>query len=108
MPIQAERQGRISEPVTRSYPQVIGGTCEFCGVMDNKQPSQMQYRLCPHFREMGELMCTYCPETADPVEVTNRAKLTIHGSPTNPNQVIVVCDSYNCSQAHLKRFKRNL
>lgn len=108
MPITSERQGRLSEPMTRMYPRIIGGQCEFCGVMDNQQPSHVQYRICPHFKAMGELMCTYCPENADPVEITNRASLKIHESPTNPNQVIVVCDSYNCSQAHLKRFKRNI
>lgn len=105
---QFERQGSISEPVTRMYPRVIGGTCEFCGVMDNLQPSEMQYRLCPHFKGVGELRCSYCPEQVDPTQIINERKITIHGHPDKPNELIAVCDSYNCSQAHLKRFKRNL
>lgn len=103
-----ERQGSTSEPRTRMYPRVIGGTCEFCGVIDNLQPSHMQYRLCPHFKNMGEIQCSYCPDNSDPVEIINRAEIKIHGSPTDPNAVIAVCDSYKCSQAHLKRFKRNI
>lgn len=103
-----ERQGSVSEPMTRMYPRVIGGTCEFCGVLDNLQPSEVQYQLCPHFKGMGEIRCSYCPENSDPTEVINRSSIKIHGSPDNPNAVIAVCDSYNCSQAHLKRFKRNL
>jgi len=102
-----ERQGSTTEPITRSYPAVIAGTCEFCGVIDNLKPAEMQYRLCPHFKAMGELRCSYCPEQADPTQVIKERRITIHGSPTNPNAVIAVCDSYNCSQAHLKRFKIN-
>ncbi len=60
------------------------------------------------FKGMGELRCSYCPENANPEEVVYHADLKIHTHPDNPNKVVVVCDSYNCSQAHLKRFQRNL
>lgn len=105
---QFERQGSTSVPLTRAYPAVIGGVCEFCGVINNLLPSEEQYKLCPHFKGMGELRCTYCPDAVDPVGVVKERQITVHGSPTNPGEVIAVCDSYNCSQAHLKRFKRNL
>lgn len=104
---QIERQGSKTVAYTYMYPRVIGGTCEFCGVIDNKQPSHMQYTLCPHFKNVGELRCSYCPESVDPTEVVNRAELKVHVHPDNPNKLVVVCDSYNCSQAHLKRFQRN-
>jgi hypothetical protein len=105
---QFERQGRVSEPMTRSYPAIIAGTCEYCGVIDQLQPAEMQYKLCPHFKDIkGDVQCTYCPETVNPVDVIRGRKIIVHGSPGNPNEVIAVCDSYNCSQAHLKRFKRN-
>ncbi len=29
----------------------------------------------------------------------------IHGHPDNPLKLVVVCDSYTCSQKHEKRFK---
>lgn len=103
-----ERQGSASEPMTRMYPAVIAGTCEACGVMDNLQPDYMQYTLCPHFKGIGEVRCSYCPDTVNPTDVIKQRRMTIHDSPTNPNAIIAVCDSYNCSAAHLKRFKINL
>lgn len=105
---QIERQSQVAAPMTRMYPRVIGGHCEFCGVLNNELPSTEQYKLCPHFQGMGELRCSYCSENINPEEVVYRANLKIHGHPDNPNTVIVVCDSYNCSQAHIKRFNRSL
>lgn len=100
-----ERQGQSSVPVTRYYPKVTGGICEFCGVIDNKQPSEVQYSLCPHFKSIGLLRCSYCDETRDPVEVIKSAEMNIHGHPDNPERLVVVCDSFECSQKHLARFK---
>ncbi len=102
-----ERQGSTSEPMTKLYPAVIAGQCEFHGVMDNKLPAHLQYTLCDHFKGMGQIRCTYCPDSVDPVEVITQRKIMIHGSPTNPNAVIAVCDSLQCSGAHEKRFKLN-
>lgn|SRR3990167_1245220 len=104
---QFERQGSISEPITTAYPPIRGGVCDFCGILDNLQPSYVQYQLCPHFKGMGELQCSYCPATADPIDVIRGRKIMVHGSPTNPNQVIAVCDDYKCSQKHLAKFKMN-
>lgn len=101
-----ERQGTKSVPYTRMYPRVIGGICEYCGVMNSNQPATVQYQLCPHFKEMGELRCTYCPETANPTEVIGRSDMKIHEHPDNPNKLVVVCDSYNCARAHEARFNR--
>lgn len=103
-----ERQGTKSESYTRMYPHVISGICEYCGVMDNTKPSTEQYKLCPHFKEMGELRCSYCPENSNVEEVIYHADLKIHEHPENPNKLVVVCDSYNCSQAHINRFKRSV
>jgi len=104
MPKTIERQGAISVPYTHHYPKVIGGTCEWCGVKDPVQPAYMQYRLCDHFKDMGELRCSYCPESANPEDVIYHSTLNIHDHPDKPNQVVVVCDSYNCSEKHLARF----
>lgn len=102
-----ERQGSKSVPYTYMYPRVIAGTCEFCGVMDNTRPSHEQYLLCPHFKNVGELRCSYCPEKDNPTDVINGRALSIHVHPENPGKLVVVCDSYNCSQKHLARFKLN-
>ena len=86
------------------YPQVIGGICEWCGVKDPTKPSEIQYTLCDHFKDVGELRCSYCDETKDPYEVVGHAKLIITDHPTNPNQMVVVCDSFTCTQKHQERF----
>lgn len=103
--MRVERQGAKSEPYTRRFPQVRGGICEFCGVLDPNTPSQYQYKLCPHYRGL-QLRCSYCPENKDPDEVVYHANLNVAESPFNQNQMIVWCDSYECSRAHENRFKR--
>lgn len=105
-PVQkrVERQGQQSVPFTKYYPQVRGGHCEHCGVIDPNQPSHLQYKLCPHFRGM-ELRCSYCDASKDPEEVNGRAVLNIHDHPTSPGLLVVVCDSYTCSEKHLARFE---
>lgn len=104
--MQLERQGQKSVPVTRMLPRVIGGVCEFCGIKDPNRESVEQYLLCPHFAGIGELRCTYCPETADPVEVIRKGNIKVHEHPDRPGTWIAVCDSYTCSDAHTKRFDR--
>ena len=109
-----ERQGNRSEVYTRRYPDIIGGVCEYCGVLDKSKPSEEQYTVthvstCTYstIGGLGELRCTYCPESVNPVDVVKQRKLTVHESPTNPGQLIAVCDSYECSRKHENRFKLN-
>lgn len=103
--MRVEREGDSSVPFTRRFPQVRGGTCEFCGVMDKNMPSQYQYRLCPHYRGMS-LRCSYCPDNKDPDEVVYKEVLNIAEHPDKPGTLIVWCGSYECSRAHEKRFNR--
>lgn len=103
---QIERQGQRSEPYTQRYPQVRGGTCEFCGVMDRNVPAEYQYRLCSHYRGMS-LACSYCPDSKNPDDIVGHSTLNIAGHPDNPDKLIVWCDSYDCSKAHETRFRRN-
>lgn len=101
-----ERQGAQAVPVTEMYPRVIAGTCEHCGAIDGRVEEKFQYQLCPHFQGM-ELICSYCPDNVDPVEVIRTSNMKIHGHPDNPEKLVVVCDSLNCSAKHLERFKIN-
>jgi hypothetical protein len=103
-----ERVGQVSTPYTRMKPHVIGGICEFCGVVDNTQPSEVQYQLCPHFKDIGLLQCSYCPQNADPIDVIKKANIKVHEHPDKPGVWVAVCDSYNCTAAHEKRFVRNV
>lgn len=104
-PKTIERQGVRTEPYTRRLPQIRGGVCEFCGIMDRNMPSHLQYQLCPHFRGIGEMRCSYCPESKDPTDVIARAVINVAEHPSNPDQLVVWCNSYNCSRQHEKRFK---
>jgi hypothetical protein len=103
--MRVERQGSQSEPYTRRFPQIRGGVCEYCGVLDPHVPSQFQYKLCPHYRGM-QARCTYCPETKDPDEVVYHSNMNVAEHPDNPSTLIMWCDSYDCSRAHEKRFRR--
>lgn len=103
--MRVERSGNISAPSSVRWPQIRGGTCEFCGVMDPNQPAQMQYKMCPHFRGMTA-RCTYCPENKDPDDITYHANLNVATHPDNPNTIIMWCNSYACSDAHIKRWSK--
>lgn len=99
-----ERQGARTVPVTRRLPQVRGGICEFCGVIDKNVPSEHQYKLCPHYREIGQLRCSYCDEAKNPDDIIYHSILNIAGHPDNPDKLIVWCNAYTCSKKHEQRF----
>ena len=99
-----ERMGSKAEPYVRHYPQVIGGVCEYCGVLDPKVPSERQYTLCNHYKGY-ELQCSYCDETKNPDEVNYKATLNITDHPTS-GELVVCCDSYTCLGKHRARFQR--
>lgn len=107
-PRQSERRGGRTVPHTKRYPQVVGGQCEFCGTLDRNQDSQVQYKLCPHFRGMT-LECSYCDPTKNQEEVIRSAILNIHDHPTDRDEsgrptLVVVCNTYECSTKHRERF----
>jgi hypothetical protein len=104
-PKTIERQGDLTEPIVARYPRVIGGVCEFCGTLDKNVPAEFQYKLCPHYRGM-DLRCSYCPAGKDSSEVVSHAKLNIYGKPGSPDELIVVCNSYDCTRKHQQRFRR--
>jgi len=105
--VSIEREGVRSEPYTRRYPQVRGGVCEYCGVLDGNIPAEYQYKLCPHFRDLGEIRCSYCDESKDPTDVIGHSILNIAEHPDNPDRLVVWCNSYECSRRHENRFKRS-
>lgn len=99
-----ERRGGTSSPRTARLPQIRGGICEYCGVIDNTLPSQEQYKLCRHYRDIGEVQCSYCSDGKDPVDVILRAVMNVAVHPDKPNQLVVWCNQFTCSEKHLKRF----
>lgn len=101
------RQGNASAPMTARFPRIIGGVCEKCGVIDSNQASEVQYTLCPHFRNMGLVRCEYCDPSKDPMEVIRVANMNVAFSPNstaeNP-KVMAWCNSLKCADAHLARY----
>ena len=109
IPRETERRGGRTVPYTRMYPLIKGGQCDFCGTIDKEMPATYQYKLCPHFRGMGDLECSYCDPTKDPQEVMRYSVMKVHDHPSNKDsqgrpQLVVVCDSYECSSKHENRF----
>lgn len=100
-----ERQGTVSVPYTTKYPKVIGGHCERHGVIDPMQPAIEQYKLCGCFPGVDLLRCSYCDESRNPNEVIYSSTINVHGKPGSPNELVAVCDNFDCSQKHLARFK---
>lgn len=103
---QIERQGSKAEPYTRRYPQVRGGICEYCGVLDKNVASEHQYKLCPHYRGM-QLRCSYCDEALNPDDVIGHSTMNVAEHPDNPDKLVVWCDRYECSRKHEQRFRRS-
>lgn len=99
-----ERQGSRSEPYVVHYPQVRGGICEFCGVIDRNYSSEQQYKLCPHYRGM-QLACSYCDAATNPDDVIMKSVMNVTEHPNNPNSLVVCCDRYECVKKHRERFQ---
>lgn len=103
--MRVERQGSQSEPYVRHFPDIRGGICEFCGVLDRNVPSQYQYKLCPHYRGM-DARCTYCPPSKNPEEVVTQSGMIVVEHPDKPGMLIMCCNAYDCARAHQARFQR--
>lgn len=108
-PRMSERRGGRTVPYTKMYTLIKGGQCDACGTLDKDQPAIYQYKLCPHFRSMGDIACTYCDASKDPNEVNRYSTLKIHDHPYEKDPygrptLVVVCDSYECSTKHTARF----
>lgn len=103
-PKTIERQGDSPVPYVHRFPDVISGICEYCGVLDKNLPSQYQYKLCEHYRDVGTLRCTYCTAEKDPDQIVYHSKMTVYEHPQNPGVLVVCCNSYTCTEKHEKRF----
>jgi hypothetical protein len=102
--MRLERQGADTVAVSRRFPQIRGGQCEACGVIDPRQPAHLQYKLCPHYRGM-EAKCVYCPKDKEQTEIVRISKLLVAEHPYQPGVLIMWCNSTECGRKHLERFK---
>jgi hypothetical protein len=97
-------RGATSTPMSRRFPRVLGGQCEFCGTLDPHQPGDLQYKLCPHYRGM-DLKCVYCPPNKDQEEVVRNSTLNVAEHPYRPGELLVWCQSFECVKKHEQAFK---
>ena|SRR3990167_6478574 len=104
--MQLTPRGASTSPLTRHFPQVRAGVCEYCGVIDRNQPGQYQYKLCPHYRGM-ELRCVYCPDAKDQDEVVRNSILHVMEDPYNPGRLVIHCGHFECVKRFEQQFKRN-
>lgn len=102
--MRLERQGANNIPMSRVFPRVRGGQCEYCGTLDRNQPADMQYKLCPHYRGM-ELKCGYCPPEKDQAEIMRISILNVREHPHQPNTLVTWCNATECGRKHIERFK---
>lgn len=101
--MEVERIGSQSSGMTIVFPNVRGGVCEFCGVIDGNYPSNYQYKLCPHYRGK-QLACSYCPPTKNVDEVIDHSVIRVMQHPDHPKKLIVRCDSFDCKKKHEERW----
>ena len=104
--MKLSRPGESSAPMSRRFPEIRGGICEYCGVIDPNQPGQVQYKLCPHysrFKDTG-LRCTFCKEGDDHDEVIRSSRMLVMEDPYLPGNLITKCGKYECEVKFEKRF----
>lgn len=100
-------------PVSARYPQIVGGTCEFCGVVDPNHKG-LQYKICRHFKDMGDLACSYCDRAINQDDMFAHKVVNVADHPNNPDKVVVWCTNGNknpggpCEQKHLERFSTSI
>lgn len=77
-------------PAATKHPEIRAGICEFCGE---------SYRTCKHYSGI-DIYCTYCGRR----DIILSRSLKIFSRNDTPNQLIIVCEDYKCTDAHLNRF----
>lgn len=109
-----ERMGSETVPQTIKIGTIKAGQCDAHGTIDPRQPATIQYKLCGCFDSIANVeghLCSYCPDSKNPQEIMRISKLEVFIHPDDvykPKQiqrVMAVCNSFECSDKHLKRFK---
>lgn len=104
--MKVERVGTFTSGVVAKFPEVRGGTCEYCGVVDQNVDSKeiQQYQLCPHYRGMV-LRCRYCPASKDASDISAHSVLRVLQHPDKPDTLLIHCNSFECMEKLKKEFQ---
>lgn len=101
--LRLTRPGESSELLARSFPNIKGGVCDYCGVIDKNVPGHLQYKLCPHYQGM-EMKCTFCKETADHTDVIRMSDLIVKEDPYAPGNLVTLCQGYECTRKFRQKY----
>lgn len=102
--LEIERVGGQLSGVTYEFPEVRGGVCTYCGVMNPNLPSTQQYKLCRHYAGK-QLACSYCPQGKNADDVIEHSTLRVLLHPRDNRKLIVHCDSFNCLEKHKQEWQ---
>ncbi len=92
-----------TEIPAKRWPDIRGGICEFCGIMDSTQPAWDQFKLCPHYKSM-DVRCIYCPVGTDMDDVVKGRTIKVRERLDKPGVLTMWCTDFKCEQAHWTRF----
>ena len=101
--MRISQPGETNAPLTVRYPEIRGGVCEHCGVIDKNYPGDQQYKLCPHYKGMN-LKCSFCKEGDDHEEVVRTSKMLVMEDPYLPGTLLTHCGKYECQRKFEKKF----
>lgn len=97
------RSGESTTLASRSFPEIRGGICEYCGVINPSYPGDIQYKFCPHYAGM-EMKCSFCKESADHPNVVRMSKMLVREDPYAPGQLVTLCGSYECTKKFEQKY----
>lgn len=88
---------------TRLHPRIIGGVCEYCGVLDSNVEGKYQYKLCKHYKDR-EMKCSFCKESADHDDVIRQSTLLVKDDPYNPGFLVTLCGRFDCTRKFEEKY----
>lgn len=101
--LQFSRPGESNNLYVTTYPRIVGGTCEHCGVIDPNYPGSVQYKLCQHYKGM-EMKCVFCKENADHDDVVRQSTMKVIEDPYRPGHLVTLCGSYECTRKYEQKY----
>lgn len=104
--MQIGRTGEGTTLSSRRFPDIRGGVCEECGVIDNTKPGDVQYKFCKHYAGM-DMKCSFCKETANHPDVVRQSTMVVREDPYSPGQLVTLCGSYECTRKFEQKYHIN-
>jgi len=104
-PLSVERRVDTGFPEAEKFPNIRGGVCDFCGIVNKSTLSRLQYTECEHYKGL-ELKCSYCPPGTDFEDVIEHRMFSVFEYPKGSGSLTICCDDIRCRDSHHKRFNK--